>query len=61
MSRRTSRRCLASRLTALAAEERQSDFAPTLKRGAGHDMAPKYAAMIGHSVRAERLPEPEAR
>lgn len=51
---------LGCRSLAFTAKERQLDFTSVVMRGAGHEMPPKYAAMIGQWTLGERLLEPEA-
>lgn len=52
---------LVCRSLGFAAQERQLDLTTVVMRGAGHEMPPNYAAMIGQWVRGERLLEAEAR
>lgn len=52
---------LVCRSLAFAAQERQLDFTSIVMRGGGHEMPPRYAAMIGQWARGERLLDLEAR
>ena len=47
---------LVSRSLGFAAQERQLDLTTVVMRGAGHEMPPRYAAMIGLWALGEPLP-----